>query len=187
MCLFPQENQQPVLGGHRFFRRKVTIFIGRETKTHISPTKINEQKFAEVSSSCINYSFRKVGHSTTTTNNTSFGPCETFVFDLRHHVDDARASVRTCDGGHAQCCTRNGSRSKAAASLRQFLRHERLTVAMLLAERDHHTAPRRQKQARSGEEVRVRQPISGTTSSPTGALRAVFRRRARVFPATMSG
>ena len=32
--------------------------------------------------------------------------------------------------------------------LRQFLR---LTVAMLLAERDHHTAPRGQKQARSGE------------------------------------
>ena len=35
--------------------------------------------------------------------------------------------------------------------LRQFLRHERLTVAMLLAERDHHTAPRGQKKARSGE------------------------------------
>ena len=34
--------------------------------------------------------------------------------------------------------------------LRQFLRHERLTVAMLLAERDHHTAPRGLKQARSG-------------------------------------
>ena len=39
--------------------------------------------------------------------------------------------------------------------LRQFLRHERLTVAMLLAERDHHTALRGQTQARSGEEVRV--------------------------------
>ena len=35
--------------------------------------------------------------------------------------------------------------------LRQFLRHERLTVAMLLAERDHHTAPRGRKQARSGD------------------------------------
>ena len=31
-------------GWSPFFRRKVTIFIGRETKTHISPTKINEQK-----------------------------------------------------------------------------------------------------------------------------------------------
>ena len=43
------------------------------------------------------------------------------------------------------------SRSKAAATVTPFLRHERLTVAMLLAERDQHTAPRGQKQARSGE------------------------------------
>ena len=33
---------------------------------------------------------------------------------------------------------------------RQFLRHERLTVAMLLAESQHHAAPRRQSRARSG-------------------------------------
>ena len=44
MCLFPDENQQPVLGGHRFFRRRVTIFIGRETDTLILQTKINEKK-----------------------------------------------------------------------------------------------------------------------------------------------
>ena len=43
LCLFPEENQQPVLGGNRFSLRKVTIFIGRETKTHILPTKINER------------------------------------------------------------------------------------------------------------------------------------------------
>ena len=42
MCLFPEENQQPVLGGHRFLR-KVGILIGRETKTHILPTKLNEK------------------------------------------------------------------------------------------------------------------------------------------------
>ena len=35
--------------------------------------------------------------------------------------------------------------------LRQFLRHERLTVAMLLAETNHHAAPRGQTMARSGE------------------------------------
>ena len=35
--------------------------------------------------------------------------------------------------------------------LRQFLRHERLTVAMLLAESQHHAAPRGQSRARSGE------------------------------------
>ena len=40
-------------GGSAFFRRKVTIFIGRETKTHILPTKINEKKIAKVSPSNI--------------------------------------------------------------------------------------------------------------------------------------
>ena len=38
MCLIPEENQQPVLGVHRFFRRKVTIVIGRETKTQMYTT-----------------------------------------------------------------------------------------------------------------------------------------------------
>ena len=38
-------------GGNRFFQGKVTIFIGRETKTHILPTKINEKKFAAVRAS----------------------------------------------------------------------------------------------------------------------------------------
>ena len=32
------------LCGVTFFQRKVTVFIGRETTTHILPTKINEQK-----------------------------------------------------------------------------------------------------------------------------------------------
>ena len=36
--------------------------------------------------------------------------------------------------------------------LREFLRHERLTVAMLLAETQHHAAPRGQNMARSREE-----------------------------------
>ena len=44
--------------------------------------------------------------------------------------------------------------------LRQFLRHERLTVAVLLSERDHHTAPRGQQQARTGEGGTTR-PRSG--------------------------
>ena len=39
--------------------------------------------------------------------------------------------------------------------LRQFLRHERLTVAMLLAETRHDAAPSGQNKARSGREVRV--------------------------------
>ena len=35
---FPRKINNP------FFRRKVTIFIGRETKTHILPTKMNEKQ-----------------------------------------------------------------------------------------------------------------------------------------------
>ena len=36
--------------------------------------------------------------------------------------------------------------------LRSWLRHERMTVAMALAEMKHHTAPRGPKMARAGEE-----------------------------------
>ena len=49
MCISPEENQQSVLGGQRFFKRKVIIFIGRETKTHISDE--NQQKIGKVSRS----------------------------------------------------------------------------------------------------------------------------------------
>ena len=42
-------------GWKAFFQRKVPISIGRETKTHILPTKINETKIAKVNN---NYSFR---------------------------------------------------------------------------------------------------------------------------------
>ena len=40
---FQRKINNPFIGV-TFFRRKVTIFIGRETKTHILPTKINEKK-----------------------------------------------------------------------------------------------------------------------------------------------
>ena len=63
-------------------------------------------------------------------------------FSLYLQVDDARAS--------AQCCTCCGSRRRRERRLRQFLRHERLTVAMLLATYLHHAAPRGQSRARSG-------------------------------------
>ena len=40
-CLFPDENQQPILG-LAVFQGKAIIFIGRETRTHILPTKLND-------------------------------------------------------------------------------------------------------------------------------------------------
>ena len=50
MCLFPEENQQPILGSHRF-PRKSEHFLWTWTKTRIFPTKIDETIFAKVSSS----------------------------------------------------------------------------------------------------------------------------------------
>ena len=61
---FPAENQQPILGGSPFFQRRLTIFIGRETKnTHF--TDENQRKtFAKVSSSNKNYSFTIINNNT---------------------------------------------------------------------------------------------------------------------------
>ena len=42
------------------------------------------------------------------------------------------------------------AKSRRERRLRQFLRHERLSVAMALAESTHHAAPRGQKMARAG-------------------------------------
>ena len=50
MCLLPKENEQLILEESPFFPRKVIIFIGSETKTHILLKKINEKQFAKVSS-----------------------------------------------------------------------------------------------------------------------------------------
>ena len=46
------------------FRRKVEIFIGRETKTHIFTDENQRKKFAKVSPSNNNYSSRIINHST---------------------------------------------------------------------------------------------------------------------------
>ena len=52
MCLFSEENQQPILAFHSFFKAKVSMTVGCETKRTFSPTVINEQ-FAEASSPTI--------------------------------------------------------------------------------------------------------------------------------------
>ena len=53
--------------------------------------------------------------------------------------------------------------------LRSWLRHERMTVAMALAERTHHTAPRGLKMARAGDEPtnqQTRKPKNQKTNKP---------------------
>ena len=43
MCLFLEENQQPVLGGSRFSEEKWQFSLDVQQKTHILPTKMNEK------------------------------------------------------------------------------------------------------------------------------------------------
>ena len=49
-----------------FSTRKLTISIGRATKTHILQGKINEKKIAKVSLSNNNHSYKTINHSKTT-------------------------------------------------------------------------------------------------------------------------
>ena len=149
MCLFPEEIQQPVLGGNRFFEIKVTIFIGRETETHIVPTKINETKFAKVSSSYNKYSFRIIIHSTTTTQGTAR---QIVAFSLVLY-DILRLWLLWLTPWLVLITPREplgGEESDACA----YLRYARMSVAMALAEAKHHTAPRGQRTARAREEER---------------------------------
>ena len=51
----------------------------------------------------------------------------------------------------ARAANETGAARTRQRRLRQWLRHERLSVAMALAEMQHHTAPRRPKKATAGE------------------------------------
>ena len=71
MCLFPMENQQPVLAGQRFFEEKWQFHWTWNKNTHF--TDENERnKFAQVSTFINNFSFRII--LPFNNNNTSFGP-----------------------------------------------------------------------------------------------------------------
>ena len=58
--------------------------------------------------------------------------------------------------------------------LRQFLRHERLTVAMLLAKIQHHAAPRGQNMARSRGEESELNNATGQKTPPPRATSTVY-------------
>ena len=72
--------------------------------------------------------------------------------------------------------------------LRQFGRHERPTVAMVLAECNHHAAPRRRVRARTGEEVerKTDQALRGQRPLPQAADR-VQQHVSQRFVATVIG
>ena len=69
------------------------------------------------------------------------------------------------NGEHAGAAMRRRQRR-----FRQWLRHERLSVAMALAENSHHAAPRGQMKARAGRGAR--DLLHGCV--PENALRAVL-------------
>ena len=81
----------------------------------------------------------------------------------------------------------SAARRRRERRLRQFLRHKRLTVAMALSEKKHHTS-RGQRKDRAGGWVRdlLHGEVSGPTHLPAGALPAV-RGGAQRFPDTLSG
>ena len=57
MCLFPEENQQPVLGGNRFSKEKWQFSLDAKQK-HTFYRRKSTKKIAKVSPSNNNYSFR---------------------------------------------------------------------------------------------------------------------------------
>ena len=80
--------------------------------------------------------------TTTTTKHTRFFGVRCRLFCVALFGTFMWSQVR---GEHVSAARRRRERR-----LRQFLRHERLSVAMPLAESQHHTAPRGQKMARAG-------------------------------------
>ena len=58
------------------------------------------------------------------------------------------------------------AKSRRERRFRQFLRHEHLTVSVLLAEMDHHAVPRGQTQARSGEDECETHPTATIWKTP---------------------
>ena len=80
------------------------------------------------------------------------------------------------------------ARRRRERRLRSMLRHERMTVAMALAEMTHHSAPRRPTMARArGEESEMNNATGQTTPPPRGVLQDGRRRGRACRPADTSG
>ena len=70
MCLFPEENQQPVLGGNRFSEEKWQFSLDVKQKHTFYRRKSTKKKIAKVSPSHDNYSFRIISPFNNNNNNT---------------------------------------------------------------------------------------------------------------------
>ena len=67
MCLLPEENQQPILVVSPFFKGKMTISTGRETKRTSNQRKTTKYFLCKISPKNNYFSSRIFNHSTTTT------------------------------------------------------------------------------------------------------------------------
>ena len=75
----------------------------------------------------------------------------------------------------ASAANETGAARRRQRRLRQFLRHERLSVAMALAEYNHHAAPRRPTMARArGEESEMNDATGQKTPPPRAASTVHF-------------
>ena len=75
------------------------------------------------------------------------------------------------------------ARRRRERRLRSWLKHERMTVAMALAEASHRTAPRGQRTARAGvwgHELNYTATVRDPPHTPAGALQPLRRRARRV-------
>ena len=145
MCLFPEKSTTN-FGRSPIFRRKLTIFIGRETKHTFYQRKSTYIKFATVSFFATHCSQTIINHSTTTTPQAQTGVrslfCVTFrsspVVDMSVHGDHGSGAAKR----------------RRDRLLRVHWRHDQFTLQMVLAAVQHHSysALRRQSTAtRAGE------------------------------------
>ena len=73
MCLFPEENQQPVLGSHRFSEEKWHFSLDVKQK-HTFYRRKSTKKIAKVSRPNNNYSFRIISPFNNNNNNKAVYP-----------------------------------------------------------------------------------------------------------------
>ena len=176
MCLFREENQQPVLGGNRF-SEEVSIFIGRETKTvkqkHTFFRRKSTKKIAEVSPSNNKYSFRIISpfnNNNNCSSSSNSNSCLTQACPFLCGVFSVMMASEQPGSGAAQ--------RRRQRRLRPWLRHERMTVAMALVQSTHHSS-RGQTIARAGvwgREMNCTATIRDPPPHPSGSSSASTRK-----------
>ena len=126
---FSQRKSTTHLGRSLFFRRKATIFIGRETKTH-STDENRRKKIAKVSPSNDNYSCRITNHSTTNNKQPPTNKQRTTTNNQQPTINNQRSTIN--DEVHDdEAVTAGGERPAALPEPRLQGRVQRHAVEQL--------------------------------------------------------